>query len=95
MTNQNVVISDTKSGFSMEIVVSICESAIFPQAVPKPLAAPGGSASIIWTKPSLKKLETAAASGGRINAWVESMRASSPTRRPSENEETNKSWMVS
>ncbi|KAL3514099.1 hypothetical protein ACH5RR_026816 [Cinchona calisaya] len=96
MTNQNVVISDTQSGFSMEIVVNICEPALFPQAVPKPLAAPsggsGGGPPIIWTKSSVKKLETS----GRINSWIESMRASSPTRRSSssENEEINKSWML-
>lgn len=93
MTNQNVVISDTKSGFSMEIVVSMREPVLFAQAVPKPLAAPGGGTPIIWTKPSLKVLETAGG-GGRINAWVDSMRASSPPRRSSESEEVNKSWML-
>ena len=94
MTNQNVVICDSKSGFSMEIVVSMREPVLFAQAVPKPLAAPGGGTPIIWTKPSLKVLETAGG-GGRINAWVDSMRSSSPPRRSSESEEVNKSWMVS
>ncbi|KAL3504716.1 hypothetical protein ACH5RR_034557 [Cinchona calisaya] len=97
MTNQNVVISDAKLGFSMEIMVSLYDSAaLFPQAVPKPLSAlggGGGGAPIIWTKPSFKKFETAAVGGGRINAWVDSMRASSPTRRSSDNEE-NKSWIL-
>lgn len=77
----------------MEVVVSLCDSAIFQQAVvPKPLA-PGAASAIIWTKPSLKVIETGCG-GGRINAWVDSMRASSPTRRSTENEENSNSWMV-
>ncbi|KAJ9673802.1 hypothetical protein PVL29_023384 [Vitis rotundifolia] len=76
MTNQNVVVSDPKSAIGMAIAVSVSNSSFFSPAVPKPPTVPGGYITI-----SLKKLETGGAGGaGRVGAWVDSMRASSPTR---------------
>ncbi|KAF8405994.1 hypothetical protein HHK36_008074 [Tetracentron sinense] len=69
MRKQNVVISDAKSGINMAIKVSMSNSSLFSSA------APGGYISIPRKK-LLKKIETG---GARINAWVDSMKASSPT----------------
>jgi len=85
MTQQNVVVSDTKSGVSLTV---------FPTpAQKKPPAAPGGYISISRRR-VLKNLEING--DQRINAWVESMRASSPTHlksTPSFSQEQN-SWIV-
>ncbi|KAL5163979.1 putative trehalose-phosphate phosphatase J [Glycine soja] len=71
MTQQNVVVSDTKSGVSLTV---------FPTTTQKPPAAPGGYISI----PRRRVLKNLEINGGqRINAWVESMRASSPTHHKS------------
>ncbi|XP_019175007.1 PREDICTED: probable trehalose-phosphate phosphatase J [Ipomoea nil] len=80
MTNQNVVVSDPKSGVAL-IRVAVSEPALFPHAVAKPLPAGAGS-FISIPRP------------GRINALFESMRDSSPTRRSFESEDVNKSWML-
>ncbi|XP_020215219.1 probable trehalose-phosphate phosphatase J [Cajanus cajan] len=80
MTQQNVVVSDTKSGVSLTVF-------------PKPPAAPGGYISISRRR-VLKNLEING--GQRINAWVESMRASSPTHlksTPSLTQE-HSSWIL-
>ncbi|OAY35861.1 probable trehalose-phosphate phosphatase J [Manihot esculenta] len=76
MTNQNVVVSDPKSTINLAITVHVSDSSIFPTAAQKPPAAPGGYISISRKK-LLKNLEING--GARINAWVDSMRASSPT----------------
>ncbi|BAT86517.1 trehalose-phosphate phosphatase [Vigna angularis] len=85
MTQQNVVVSDTKSGVSLTV---------FPTpAQKKPPAAPGGYISISRRR-VLKNLEING--DQRINAWVESMRASSPTHlksAPSFSQEQN-SWIL-
>ncbi|KAK7379461.1 hypothetical protein VNO80_04922 [Phaseolus coccineus] len=85
MTQQNVVVSDTKSGVSLTV---------FPTpALKKPPAAPGGYISISRRR-VLKNLEING--DQRINAWVESMRASSPTHlksTPSLSQEQN-SWIL-
>ncbi|KAA8522492.1 hypothetical protein F0562_013147 [Nyssa sinensis] len=79
----------------MTITVAVSNSALFSPAVPKPPAAPGGHITISRKK-CLKKLETGGG-GARINAWVDSMRASSPTHKSaatlSENEDQN-SWIL-
>ncbi|KAJ1398648.1 Trehalose-phosphatase [Sesbania bispinosa] len=64
MTQQNVVVSDPKSGINRAITV----------AQKPPVAAPGGYIPIPRRR-ILKNLE--------INAWVDSMRASSPTHAKS------------
>ncbi|KAF5196201.1 Trehalose-phosphate phosphatase b [Thalictrum thalictroides] len=95
MTKQNVVLSDVKSGLAITVAVS--NSSLFSAAVQKPLTAPGGYITISRSK-LLKKLETGGVTEGRINAWVESMRASSPTRiRPTPSSTQNRdegSWML-
>ncbi|KAF2291542.1 hypothetical protein GH714_025380 [Hevea brasiliensis] len=65
MTNQNVVASDAKSSRIRFIV----RKSIFSPAVPNPLPAPSLA----------KKIETGGAAA-KTNAWVDSMRDSSPTR---------------
>lgn len=89
---------NTKSGnFAMAITVAISDPALFQQAVPKTLPAPTNSGIITISAKKLKKLEGGGGGGGggRINAnWVDSMRASSPTRRSLETDE-HKSWIVS
>ncbi|EEF29241.1 probable trehalose-phosphate phosphatase J [Ricinus communis] len=76
MTNQNVVVADAKSTINLATTVHVSNSSIFTTAVQKPPAAPGGYISISRKK-LLKNLEING--GARINAWVDSMRASSPT----------------
>lgn len=91
MTNKNVVVSDTKSAITMAITVAVKNSTLFSPAVAKPPATPGGYITIS-RKNLLKKLENGGG-GAKIHAWVDSMRASSPTRK-SENDDQN-SWIVS
>ncbi|KAJ6990891.1 trehalose-phosphate phosphatase J [Populus alba x Populus x berolinensis] len=93
MTNQNVVVADTNSGLNLAITVHVTNSSIFTTAAQKPPAAPGGYISISRKK-LLKNLEING--GARINAWVDSMKASSPTHiksTPSVNEEQS-SWIL-
>lgn len=94
MTNQNVAVSDPKSAIGMAIDVIVSNSSFFSPAVRKPPTVPGGYITI-----SLKKLETGGAGGaGRVGAWVDSMRASSPTHiksTPLSDSEALSSWMVS
>lgn len=82
MTNQKMVIPDAKSGIPLAFAVAMPDSALFP---------PNGHIS--WKK-LLKKLGTTTPNGARINALLDSMRASSPTRRPSDAEDHG-SWTVS
>lgn len=82
MTQQNVLVSEAKSGINGAITVA-----------QKPPAAPGGYIPI----PRRRVLKNLEINGGqRINAWIDSMRASSPTHAkstPSLAEEHN-SWIV-
>lgn len=94
MTKQNVLVSDTKSTFNMAIL-PISNSSIFTRAVQKPPAAPGGYISISRKK-LLKNLEINGEA--RINTWVDSMKASSPTHikaTPSLADHDQSSWIVS
>lgn len=81
MASQNVIIPDVKSGLNMMLI----------PAAQKPPAAPG------WRRRKnilLNNLEINGAA--RINAWVDSMRASSPTHlkyTPSLAEDQS-SWIV-
>lgn len=90
MTKQNVVVADAQAAINMTISVSVSN---FTSAAQKPPAAPGGYFSI-----SRKKFLNLEINGGaRINAWVDSMRASSPTHIKSTPslEEEESSWIVS
>ncbi|KAH6756743.1 Haloacid dehalogenase-like hydrolase superfamily protein [Perilla frutescens var. hirtella] len=75
-----MVIPDAKSGIPMSFSVAMPDSALFP---------PNGH--FPW-KRLLKKLGTNT-NGARINALLDSMRASSPTRRPAEGEDHG-SWIL-
>ncbi|KAJ8765732.1 hypothetical protein K2173_014854 [Erythroxylum novogranatense] len=91
MTSKNVVVSDAKS--SLAIGVHASNSSIFTASAQKPPAVPGGYLSISKAK-VLKNLEING--NARINAWVDSMKASSPTHiksTPSLADEQN-SWML-
>lgn len=82
MTQQNVVLSKTKSGINRDLTVA-----------QKPPAAPGGYIPI----PRRRVLKNLEINGGqRINAWVDSMRASSPTHAKSTSSlaEEHSSWIV-
>ncbi|KAK2659701.1 hypothetical protein Ddye_006234 [Dipteronia dyeriana] len=75
MTNQNVLVPDTKSGIGLKITVMLPNSSIFSPAA---AAAPG---KYFAPKKVMKRLETTTdGAGTKINAWVDSMRDSSPTR---------------
>ncbi|KAI3460016.1 hypothetical protein Pfo_016679 [Paulownia fortunei] len=89
MTNQSMVISDTNSGLTMAIAVARSESTLFSPAVPKPMVSPNG---YFTRKKLLKRLESCG-NGARINGLLDSMRASSPTRRATDTEDQN-SWTL-
>ncbi|XP_042056925.1 probable trehalose-phosphate phosphatase D [Salvia splendens] len=79
MTNQKMVIPDAKSGIPMAFPIAMPDSALFPL-----------NGNLFPVKKLLKKLAPNA-NGARINALLDSMRASSPTRRPSDGEDHG-SW---
>ncbi|KAK7844095.1 putative trehalose-phosphate phosphatase j [Quercus suber] len=88
MTKQNVVVSDCSSRSGM-VTVAASTSALF--SPPEALAALGGHIAMSEKK-LLKRLE---AGGGRVNAWVDSMRDSSPSRIKSTTEkEEQSSWIL-
>jgi hypothetical protein len=91
MTKQNVLVSDTKSTFNMVI----SNSKIFTRAAQEPPAAPAEYISI----PRKKLLKNLEINGeARINTWVDSMKASSPTHikaTPSLADHDQSSWIVS
>lgn len=93
MTNPNVVISDSKSSINMAITVTVSKSSIFQATAQKPPAGPstGGYISISRSTKFLQPDGSA-----RINTWVDSMRASSPSRiKPNSSlSDDQTSWMV-
>ncbi|KAH9626475.1 hypothetical protein KSS87_006435 [Heliosperma pusillum] len=84
MTNSNVVVQDAKTGIKLAVMP------VFNHAVPKP---PTSTVGRYRYRRVVKKLETQAAPP-KINAWVDSMRASSPAKSPPSSPERD-SWMVS
>ncbi|KAL6523705.1 hypothetical protein OROGR_017308 [Orobanche gracilis] len=80
MTKQNVVVSDG-SGMNMAITVAVSGSSVYTTAAQKPPPAPGTHYITLSKKKLLQNLEIngTGAGGARINPWVDSMRASSPT----------------
>ncbi|XP_058085703.1 probable trehalose-phosphate phosphatase H [Magnolia sinica] len=79
MTKQNVVFSEadilSNPGINMAITV-VTNTPIFSYAASTTAKKPPTGSCISISQKKLLKLETG---GGRINAWVDSMRASSPT----------------
>nr|GEV98733.1 probable trehalose-phosphate phosphatase J [Tanacetum cinerariifolium]GEY48193.1 probable trehalose-phosphate phosphatase J [Tanacetum cinerariifolium] len=84
MTKQKVVVGDGKSG--IDITLAVVPTALFTTDVKKPPLMPRGYIKISKKK-LLQNLEIT--SRARINAWVESMRASSPTF----NRQDKTTWM--
>lgn len=96
MTKQNVLVSDCTSRIGM-VGLAGWKASLLSPAIPETLAALGGHISMPQ-KMLLKMLETGG--GARVSAWVDSMRASSPTRIKStaslpELEDQRSSWIVS
>lgn len=99
MTNQNLVVPDVKSRINtiIEVAVSMSNSTILPStAVPESLVVLGG----IFGKKIMKRLDDGGGkSGVKVNAWIDSMRASSPTRvkssLPNSQNQNLSSWDVS
>ncbi|CAL5369134.1 unnamed protein product [Camellia sinensis] len=95
MTKKNVVASNTKSAINMAITVAAAaNSSLFTTAAQKPPVAPGSFFTILQRK-LIQNLEINGAA--RVNAWVDSMRASSPTHvkstTPSLSEDQS-SWIL-
>ncbi|KAF7839969.1 putative trehalose-phosphate phosphatase J [Senna tora] len=74
MTQQNVVVSDAKPRMKMGFAITVPSNSSIKQKPPPSSSSP---ISISTTKNLLKNLEING--GARINSWVDSMRASSPT----------------
>ena len=92
MVSQNVVVSDANTG-----IITVSNSSVFAPSAQKPPTVPGHIS--ISKKKLLKNLELSGAQSQRLNSWVDSMRASSPTHLKSlpstSSEEELNSWMVS
>ncbi|XP_059593671.1 probable trehalose-phosphate phosphatase J isoform X1 [Vitis vinifera] len=86
MTRQNVVVADSKSGINVAITMTVSNSSLFTKAVQKTRETQGGCINIPPKK---------VGGGARINAWVDSMRASSPTRvKSAASLSDQNSWML-
>ncbi|KAK7410536.1 hypothetical protein VNO78_01383 [Psophocarpus tetragonolobus] len=87
MTNQNVVTHEVINTL-IAVAASISNSTVLPGAtVPESMAVLGR----FWGLPNkniVKRLE-----GAKVSAWIDSMRASSPTRAKSESQE-KRSWIL-
>ena len=92
MVSQNVVVSDANTG-----IITVSNSSVFAPSAQKPPTVPGHIS--ISKKKLLKNLELSGAQSQRLNSWVDSMRASSPTHLKSlsslSSEEELNSWLVS
>ncbi|WZZ37405.1 hypothetical protein YC2023_020806 [Brassica napus] len=90
MVSQNVVVSDANTG-----IITISNSSVFAPSAQKPPTVP--SHISISKKKLLKNLELSGAQSQRLNSWVDSMRASSPTHLKSlsslSSEEELNSWL--
>ncbi|KAL8514082.1 hypothetical protein ACS0TY_013263 [Phlomoides rotata] len=86
MTNQNMVISDAKSGLPIAMITAaMSDSGLFSSAVLR-------NGYFNARKKLPKKLESIG-NGAMINALLDSMRSSSPSRRPSDAED-HSSWIL-
>lgn len=99
MTNQNVVVSDAKGvAVTVAVTVTVANQSMFSSSVPKPRTAEAGGGGGCFTIPRNIKLLKVETEGGaaRVNAWVDSLRASSPPRVKSATETVDySSWNVS
>ncbi|KAI5355528.1 Hypothetical predicted protein [Prunus dulcis] len=96
MTNQNVVVSDAKGvAVTVAVTVTVANQSMFSSSVPKPRTAEAGGGGGCFTIPRNIKLLKVETEGGaaRVNAWVDSLRASSPPRVKSATETVDySSW---
>lgn len=101
MTNQNMVTQAGKSCVNnnntlMELAMSISNSCVLPRAttVPELMAFLGG---FLGQQPNKNKktLEDGKSGGPKVNTWIDSMRASSPTRTKSTQPCDQNPWTVS
>lgn len=92
MVSQNVVVSDANTG-----IITVSNSSVFTPSAQKPPTVPGHIS--ISKKKLLKNLELSGAQSQRLNSWVDSMRASSPTHLKSlpslSSEDELNTWLVS
>lgn len=98
MTQQNVAGcgGDGSSGIDMVTNLYTASLPMYTTSLQKPPVAPGSGFIKISRRKLLKNLEVNTAQ--RINSWVDSMKASSPTHTKSPHslaEDNNSSWMVS
>ncbi|BFG35400.1 hypothetical protein CerSpe_216740 [Prunus speciosa] len=97
MTKQNVVVSDAEAEImNMAISVAVSNSSIFTAVAEKPPVGPPGYISISRKRfLNLKNLDSINGAE-RINSWVDSMRASSPTHLKSSSflKEDQSSWIL-
>lgn len=101
MTNQSVVVSDCASGINVvAMTVALANSSLFSPvaaALPKPSFGGAGGYITMSRTNSLKNIEfNNGERAKRVHAWVESMRASSPTRKfsLSQTSDDYKAWIV-
>ncbi|XP_074375499.1 putative trehalose-phosphate phosphatase D [Apium graveolens] len=101
MTNQSVVVSDCASGINVvAMTVALANSSLFAPvaaALPKPSFGGGGGYITMSRTNSLKNIEiNNGERAKRVHAWVESMRASSPTRKSSLSQSADdyKTWTL-
>lgn len=91
MTNPNAVVSDTQSAIAMALTATVNTSSLYPTN--------SSTCNItLFSRnkfPITKSIETTVAGAGKTLAWVEAMRASSPTRNSSEDTEHKNLWIVS
>lgn len=96
MTNPNVAVSDTQSAIAMAITVAVNSSSIYAPSVPNsPYNITLFSRNLNKFPKSIETAGAGAHAGMTKNvAWVDAMRASSPTRNAAENSEEKKIWIT-
>ncbi|KAK1435487.1 hypothetical protein QVD17_01251 [Tagetes erecta] len=91
MTNPNAVVTDTQSAIAMAFTATVNTSSLYPTNSSCNITLFSRNKFPI-TKSSI---ETTVTGAGKTIAWVEAMRASSPTRNSSEDTEANKNlWIM-
>ncbi|KAF5784649.1 putative trehalose-phosphatase [Helianthus annuus] len=98
MTNPNAVVSDAQSAIAMAITAAVNTSSLYSPSVPN---SPCNITLFSRNKfpKSIETAVTATATGtqsgiGKNIAWVDVMRASSPTRNSSEDSEIKRVWIM-
>lgn len=92
MTKQNMVSSETEA-VAINLASANAMSSPFTIVAQKPPVGPGGFIAIPRKKLMLQNLEINGG-GARVNAWVDSMRASSPTHPSLSTSEDHSSWIL-